>query len=166
MTTIRLSFIIFLSIGMTLACNRVQKPNGLPKLFPCTIVITQNGVPVQGILISLVDPTVTEHWAVSGLTNISGTATIRTHGNFVGAPSGVYKVILSKTEKTGEDDTTSGTLPSQLVPLQIYSLIDTKYNDEATTPLKITVENKKVTETFEIGPAVRILVQTINPNNI
>ncbi|MDR0610799.1 MAG: hypothetical protein LBG58_11865 [Planctomycetaceae bacterium] len=166
MTTIRLSFIILFSIGITLACNRVQKPNGLPKLFPCTITITQNGVPVQGILISLIDPDVTECWTVSGLTNTSGTATIRTHGNFVGAPSGVYKVTLSKTEKTGEYDTMSGTLPSQSVPLQIYSLIDTKYNDETTTPLKITVENKKVIEKFEIGAGVRILIQTINPNNI
>jgi hypothetical protein len=164
MTTIRLSFIILLSIGMTLACNRVQKPNGLPKLFPCTITITQNGVPVQGILVSLIDPAVTEYWAVSGLTNASGTATIRTHGNFVGAPSGVYNVILSKTENSDEHDTILGRSPS--TPLQIFSLIDTKYNEEATTPLKITIENKTVRETFEIGPAVRILIQTINPNNI
>jgi subtilisin-like proprotein convertase family protein len=117
-------------------------------------------------LISLIDPTVTEYWAVSGLTNTSGTATIRTHGNFVGAPSGVYKVILSKTEKTGEYDTISSTLPSQSVPLQIYSLIDTKDNNETTTPLKIIIEDKNVAETFEIGTAVRILIQTINPGNI
>ncbi|MDR1271169.1 MAG: carboxypeptidase-like regulatory domain-containing protein [Planctomycetaceae bacterium] len=85
--------IVFFSLG----CN--GKPDNVPKNFPCTISVTNGATPIDNVFIVLASETGGVEWSMSGITNASGTATIRTsrlgwQGN--GVPAGTYRVTLSK----------------------------------------------------------------------
>jgi hypothetical protein len=160
-------FFIFLIVLIIFSgCNDTKRPDGLPKLYSCKITIRQDKSPVEGVRISLYDGDVSNKWSIGGVTDASGTAVLQTHGQFAGVPSGKFKVVLAKTETEG------GTPSDEFMPtkkqetVRIYSLIDKKYLEESTTTLEINIENKSVTETFEIGPATRILIQTIKPGDV
>ena len=159
---------LFIAISI-IGCSGAPHPDGLPKLYSCTITIKQDGKPLEGAGVQLYDPTVTNRWTVSGVTNASGVAVIRTHGNFVGAPSGRFKVIVSKTVMEGGggyDDTVPQKERKPLEPTRVYSLVGKEYTSRETTPLEIIIDSKKKSETFDLGTAERILIQTIKPGDI
>jgi hypothetical protein len=92
--------IIIISVLFICGCN--SKPADVPQLFPCKITITKDGVPVAGVHAVLGLTSGNSSCAVSGITDSSGTAKIRTSrlgwlGN--GAPAGEYIVIISKEPK-------------------------------------------------------------------
>lgn len=157
-----ISFLVLfvLALGALVGCSRERRPEGFPKLYPCTIQITQEGVPVPGVRVSLVHPELTARWAVGAETDDSGLATIRTHG-FKGAPRGSYKVILSKKETVGRgwigDEYSSY---QGWEDMKIMSLIAQEYESGEETPLEIEVE-RSAHEKFDIGKAERRLVQVI-----
>lgn len=142
-------------------CCFEKKPGGLPKLRSCTITITQEGKPAEGISIMLAPTSGRDcPWAVTGNTNSSGVARIVTHGKYGGAPEGQYKIMLSKQDMDGFDPN-SLERPSAAKPMIIYSLIDTQYTDLNTSPLTIEVGRHGANESFEIGPAVREQIDVI-----
>ena len=157
-----------LLIAITIiGCSGAPRPDGLPKLYPCTITIKQDGKPLEDATVQLYDPTVTNRWTVSGVTNASGVAVMRTHGQFPGAPQGRFKVILSKT--VTESDTIPGdgenAPPKSIGNTRIYSLVGKEYTKHESTPLEIIIENKKRNETCDIGNAERVLIETIKPGD-
>jgi hypothetical protein len=156
----------FLTMIIFSGCQQESQPTDFPKIYPCKITITQNKVPVENIQISLYDNHISNKWSIGGITNTSGVAVIRTHGQFAGVPSGKFKVVLSKIESEGETEVNESMTTRKSETVRIYSLIDKKYLEESTTPLEIIVENKSVSETFEIGTTNRILLQTITPDKI
>jgi hypothetical protein len=161
-------FIFFFLTGSIIfsGCQQKSRPADFPKLYPCKITITQDKIPVENVQISLYDNHISNKWSIGGTTNTSGVAVIRVHGQFFGAPSGKFKVVLSKTESEGGTVVNESTTKRKPEPVRIYSLVDKKYLEESTTPLEIIVENKSVAEIFEIGNANRILIQTIEPDGI
>lgn len=150
---------IFCSL-LLVSCRNDVKPDGLPKLYSCRIGITQDSRPVEGILVSLRDSEQMGKWSISGRTDASGMATIRTHGNFKGVPSGRYKVVLTKNEMEYGPEASPVGGPAWT---KVYSLIEKKYTDLETTPLEISVENKSVTFSFEAGPPVRREITSSGP---
>jgi hypothetical protein len=87
-----------LIVLFSLGCN--SKPANVPATFPCVISVTNGTTPIADVFIVLAPETGGTEWSMSGTTNASGTATIRTsrlgwQGN--GVPAGTYRVSLSKT---------------------------------------------------------------------
>ncbi len=139
-------------------CGR-PKPDGMPKLFPCSVKALQDGVP-------LADATVTFHggddfkWAVSGATDANGVAKIYTHGTYPGAPEGEFKVTITKhvVEKPEVDPNASASLT--ISGGSAYDLVDAQFRTKDSTPLTITVSGKTSAE-FDVGAAVRDAVQAL-----
>ncbi|MFG0262836.1 MAG: carboxypeptidase regulatory-like domain-containing protein, partial [Novipirellula sp. JB048] len=75
----------------------------MPELYPATVTITQEGDGLADATVTLYpeDPAL-RRWAVGGVTDENGTATLRTHVKFPGAPAGRFKVMVNKTVTEGD----------------------------------------------------------------
>jgi hypothetical protein len=147
-------FLIFLLLG----CTRSNRPDGLPKLYPCVITVTQNGDPVADVSVQLISKQ-ESIWPVTGITNTSGNAKLVTYGQFPGAPLGDYTVVFSKTTtvslKQGNEFQSGIT--------EVYSLINVEHTQPETSKLEMSIEKGTNQKTFELGAPVRILTDTIKP---
>ncbi|MDR2439615.1 MAG: hypothetical protein LBE12_09645 [Planctomycetaceae bacterium] len=86
--------VLFLFSGCT------KEPPEFSNLNPVTITVTNNGIPVEGVHVSLSSKTPQSLRACSGVTNTQGVANIQTAirehiGN--GVEAGTYTVVLVKT---------------------------------------------------------------------
>jgi len=145
------------------ACKGEKRPDGLPKLYPCSVKIIQGGAPLAGADVMLVaqDPNLMRR-PTGGTTDESGVAKLNTYG-FAGAPEGSFKVMVVKTETEGavsaEDavkNMESGTLSSE----ERFDLVDQQYRDQTTTPFTLEVKaSGNETKEFDVGEAVRIPVR-------
>ncbi len=144
----------------------------MPPLHPCTISITQDGKPFEGASVRLYSKEV--KFLVSGTTNASGEAVIRTHGEFKGAPEGTYKVVVAKEEKefiepasvtaAREKAKEKGEVFEEPnLPYNLFSYVEDNYTTEDSTPLEITVTKGKNNQTLEAGKVIRISKGKIMP---
>lgn len=149
----------FLCLFLTISgCSKTERPEGLPKLYPCIITITQDNDPVADAAIQLVGDC-SNQWPITGLTNASGTASMVTYGQFPGAPVGEYKIVVKKTVEeiiTPASENKSGTS-------NIFSLVDVQYTKDDKTPLEIRIDAGKNRHALDVGKEVRVLVDTIRP---
>ena len=149
-------------------CSRGRiPPPGMPKLYPCTIAVIQEGE-------ALVDATVKLHsqgepikWTVSGKTDDTGTAVIYTDGYFKGVPAGEYKVTIEKFETVRppkpevmpEDEAQRLALNNRLeAETKAYRLVKPVYETVDSTPLSISVDKKKTEASFDAGKKYRDLI--------
>jgi hypothetical protein len=137
------------------------RPDGLPVLYPVTLVVTQEGKPVADMLISLrsTDPAVT--WAIGSRTDENGHASLRTHGEFNGAPLGKYKVVLDKQENEGYDEYVAAKnrydeAAAAKIDVKLFSCVEEKYNASETTPIEIEITPQSKIIEIDAGPRVRI----------
>ena len=101
----RLSFVLSLIILLCLSgCGGASRPADLPKLYPASITVTQEGKPLAGAMVMLYSTADNFKWSVAGITNSSDTAELKTHGQFPGALLGEYKVTVNKTERPEENE--------------------------------------------------------------
>lgn len=165
---------IVLSVCL-IGCQPNNRPADLPALYPCTITIVQEGVPLSGASISLVridtDTSVPSNsssesnWIPTGATNQSGTAVIYTNARYVGSPLGRFKVIVEK-KQAGESKL--GPPPPEDSPaypaweekmlgeiLPLYTLVEAKYTSVDETPLEIEIKKGKNNLKLDIGAAVK-----------
>jgi len=174
----KLSFVIvflvlFAGVVVTNGCSKQRRPDGMPPIYPCTIVITQEGKPLADASVRLYSNEVMFY--VSGTTDASGSAVIRTHGEFPGAPEATYKVVVSKEEKeyiesaavtaAREKAKEKGEMfeePS--LPFNLYSYVEDQFTKSDTTPLEMTVtKGKNNHQSFEAGKAGRISLGKMTP---
>lgn len=83
-------------------CSSASKPDGFPKTVPCTVKVVDGGKPVPDVSVSLMSSTSLGGVIVSGTTNGSGVATIRSLQAAYsqdGAPEGDYTVRLTYAVK-------------------------------------------------------------------
>ncbi|MDR3111346.1 MAG: hypothetical protein LBU65_16880 [Planctomycetaceae bacterium] len=132
------------------------RPDDLPKLQSVVLTFTQDGQPCDGATVFL-EPVDQNPWGVGGATNSSGVVVFKTHGKYVGAPAGKYKVVVQKIENE-----LSGPAPDpndMYAPqpeTNSYNLVDTKYENAASTPLEIeVVQGTKFAQTFELGKKIK-----------
>ena len=95
-----ISCILLLAAGCT-----QQRPDGLPKLYPVSLRVVQEGKPLDGA--SLVLRTADADalpWTIGGKTDDSGTLVLWTHGKYKGVPAGKFKVVVSKIVNEGEEE--------------------------------------------------------------
>ena len=139
-------------------------PQGMPKLYPCAINITQEDEPLAGAIVKLYPQGDTFHWTVTGKTDETGTAVIYTDGYFKGAPAGEYKITVDKCETVSPP--LPVVLPTNTVALEKlynwqeaetknYCLVEPVYGKTDSTPLSISVDKKKTEASFDVGKKYR-----------
>jgi hypothetical protein len=149
---------IVLLLGVTtmlIAGCGEKLPDGMPKPVPCEIIVTQDGTPLEGALVSL-QPSGDGKWSSVGKTNATGKAAVFTLDRYKGAVPGKYKVVVSKTETesrgpVSSDDVAAGRSTS----LASFDLVEEKYGNPITTPLEIEVVKGTVGYPVDAGKAVR-----------
>jgi hypothetical protein len=135
-------------------CNKHPVPPGLPKLYPCTITITQENQPLARVTVSLILKDGSRPWVIGGSTDDKGIVKVNTQIHFHGAPAGEYKVCLFKTIQEGEPITIPPSNPDavavQIIPS--YYVVDPKYDRYDSTPFEITVSTDGKNKTsFDVG---------------
>ena len=145
-----------------------DRPADMPPLFPCSITVTQDGVPLEGAsvrMVNLSDAAVGNAWTPSGTTDASGVAQMMTNAQYAGAAAGKYRITVEKFE----------TEPSKLGPqppvdspeyeawshrsaaetLAQYALVEAIYSS-SQTPHEIEITKGANDLTIDVGKAVRI----------
>lgn len=145
-----------------LGCSRSNLPKDIPKLYSVTIMLTQENIPLANASVFLY-PTNGTKWNAGGTTGANGKVELWTHGKYYGVSEGRYKIIVNKYEVGPEKPNAerifnkTGNYPMP----DSFSFIDIKYTNLNETPLEITVAKNKRIFSFDLGPAVRVLI----PNN-
>ena len=152
----------FLALGTALllfsGCGGDKgRPKDLPKLHPVSLTITQEDKPLEGAIVTVVSKTPTTYSTASGTTDASGTAKLMTYG-FDGVPTGEYAVLVEKRVTEGAKETTTQEGASMMVGGQVFQYVDPKFTKEKDTTLNLSVGNKAVKETYEVGAAVHELL--------
>lgn len=148
---------LLLPFCLLIGCGE-KGPDGMPALTPLTLQFTQGGKPLADAAIQLIPADPTSRWVSGGGTDQTGKCVVRTHGTYVGAPTGKYKVCVIKNETEGEPEGMDMSNPGQSKPstLKTVSLVDLKFTLPNTTPLELEVtESGEPTQTFELGEPTR-----------
>lgn len=154
----------FVSTG----CLGEKTPPDMPKLYPTTITLTQDGQPcVEASVQLLKKDDLNYKWLAGGVTDETGKCVIKTMGKFNGAPEGDFTVVVYKTVRTESE--TRKTTPTPADPAEAqkwaqkvaeeekeYDYVDTKYKSVSTSDLTISIKSGKNEETIELGPAVQV----------
>ena len=141
-------------------------PPGMPKLYPCTLKITQEGEPLVSAIVKLHSQGEPIAWTVSGKTDETGTVIIFTDGYFKGAPAGEYKITVDKLESvappmpavlpTGEAEL-QALYNKQEAETKEYRLVEPVYCKVDSSPLSISIDKKKTEASFDVGKKYREL---------
>ena len=92
-------FLCLLSFGIVVGCGP-KLPVGMPKLYPVTITVMQDGTPLEGATVVLSGGSGV--WSATGLTDAQGKTNLHTQGQYAGVPEGKFKVAVTKAISEGE----------------------------------------------------------------
>ncbi|MGL4594793.1 MAG: hypothetical protein ACRCUY_08715 [Thermoguttaceae bacterium] len=150
---------------MTLLGCSSNLPEGLPRLYPCTIAVIQDGSPLIDATVVLQSNEPGHIWIPMGTTDATGTATIYTNGRYLGAELGSYKILVSK----GISESSAGPPPPEDSPeypkwtrkasnaeIREYAIVDPLFSDPSKTPHVIEITKKKNAATVDVGKTVKI----------
>ena len=133
--------ICIVSVG---CAGGAKKPADLPKLNPTTIkIVYDDGTPVDNaqVALRLAKSTGGRVWNLTGVSDATGSLTLKTDGQWDGAPVGSYQVMVTK--EVGETaPTDDASVPS------VKRYVAKKYNDPNASGL--TVEIVEGSNTFEL----------------
>ncbi|MDR3110402.1 MAG: hypothetical protein LBU65_12090 [Planctomycetaceae bacterium] len=132
-------------------------PDGMPTLYPCTLVILQEGKPVDDVLVRLYpeDKSLTS-WTVGGISQKNGETVLMTLGEYKGAPAGKYKITAVKTlikDKEGTTLTPEQTAKGESVPQVKTVYVNPKYEAEDSTDLTIEIGAETKLAEIDLGAA-------------
>lgn len=152
-----------LTLAMLLTgCGDKKRPDGLPKLYPCEILVKQDGTPLAGATVMLLSEDGSVTWTVAGGTNDSGVAKIFTHGDFAGAPLGQYKVTITKNVIENAPTPEQLNNPNFAGPMgEAYDYVDLQYKTKASTPLSLEITTGKNSQEYDVGPSIREKVKIL-----
>jgi hypothetical protein len=160
---ISIVILLFLSFSVPFLSGCSSKrvpPQGMPTLYRCSILITQNGQPLADAVVSLHSTSENFPWTINGRTNEKGQAEIFTHGYFKGAPAGDFKVTVDKLETVVPPlPEVMPTSESELAKLynkreeetKEYRLVDVKFTQTESTPFSINVNKKMGVISLELS---------------
>ena len=148
---IALFFTLSAVVALLMGCGP-RRPSDLPRLYPCHLtVLLEDGTPVEDAVVTLVNVISEENsrWFSSGRTDSNGHVTIRTVGEFSGAPAGTYRVSVSKLGYTA----TGRFFDSGEEMYDAFQILDPIFTNTETTPLTIEIKDRAVRETLRVRPA-------------
>ena len=161
-------YVLLTSVGVSLlflaGCGQ-KLPPGMPKLYQTTITIMQDGKPLAGAAVNVVnDDFATNPWTAGGITDANGVISLKTEGQYLGVPAGKYSVSVRKTE--GPEGLELPKNPSSDEEIREYDrimkqiqensfhVVDDQFMDAKNSPLKLEVKGT-TKETFDVSPAVK-----------
>ncbi|GHT44480.1 hypothetical protein FACS189454_01970 [Planctomycetales bacterium] len=162
------NFLFFL-LGFTVAtlsgCGQRGLP-GMPKLYPATLTVFQDGKPLENASVVLINVDPSSTWSAGGQTDANGIVRLQTMGQFKGIPEGTYSVAVSKIEFPDFEhpgDPPYGNAKAMKKydeALKRYEdntflLVDTKYAI-GVSDLKVTVTKANGKVSVDVGPPVHI----------
>ena len=157
------SFIILSLVALLLTgCGGEPRPAGMPKLYPVSITVLQEGTPLAGATVTLVSETPElARWGPMGVTDANGVAIMRTNGRYEGAPLGTFKIVVSKMEREPHPNPEWANLPREdpnsqkydaiELRLKAFNYIEPQYSSIADTPLVIEITAKLKTYMVDAG---------------
>ncbi len=140
-----------------LGCGGQRLPSDMPKLYPVKLTITQKGTPCAGASVFLANEDSNFKWAVTGVTDQTGVAELKTNGSYTGAPAGKYNISVRKDEYVREGESKPGS-PAPITAQ--FQMVEEKYTVPSTSGLSIEIKGK-TNETFDVGEAVKTSVKRI-----
>ena len=159
--------LLLLTASLMTGCGE-SRPAGMPRLYPATITITQEGTPLDGALVQLIpEDSANSSWGPGGTTDASGRVVLQTNGKYKGAPLGEYKVTVSKKEKEPHPNPElQGGQEFRkylaiLKTLKTYSFVEPQYGSIKDTPLNIEITAKEKTYTVDAGKKVKVAVKVL-----
>ena len=159
-----LPLLLLLGFAFT-GCSGETLP-GMPQRFPAQLTVTQEGKPLEGAKIMLINTDTSSTWSGGGVTDKNGVAQVRTMGQYSGIPEGTYTVCVSKVELPDFD------FPNE-VPygdkeaMKEYQKLVKKYEDNTfllvdekfslgRSKLQVTFSKDQSTATVDVSPAIRV----------
>ncbi len=162
--------VVFCAIG----CGGPQKPSDLPDLYPVKLTIIQDGQPLEGATVYLVDTTNTCRFTVGYQTDAKGIADLKTDGKFPGCPAGNFKVVINKkfmpempTGNPPSDPEERAEFDRKIKELndQVAETVDVKFTKASTTPEVIEVTSAGLEKTIDVGEKVHVLLNDISKSS-
>ena len=144
-----LGMLLLMAVG---CAKKSKKPDGLPDLHPLSVkLVYDDGTPVEeaSIQLSNTDKSLTQRWVSGGKTDNQGNAIIRTHGEFPGAPTGNFKVIVNKEEVITDDSSYPPRITAR------YNHVEKQYTTVQNTPLIVDVKPDTKSVELKVGKKVR-----------
>lgn len=155
----RYRYFVLFAIFCCAGCKDSGSPPDLPKLYPCTISVVQEGKPLPGARVELFSVD-SQKYRPAATSDASGNATLMTYG-YPGAPAGKYKILVRKSV---EDDIVygKGAYGEQVINFSnIYNLVENLYGDPKKTPheMEVTSSSMEEPKTVDVGKAIRVKVK-------
>ena len=151
-----------------IGCGGQKTPPDMPKLYPTSVTIVQEGEPVADAIVQFVKKdNLTYKWLIGGRTDAQGVCQLAVNGKYKGAPEGDFVVVAYKTTITESETRKTTPTPEDPAEAQAWAEkvaeeesqldeIDLKYKKFDTTDLTISVVAGKNEATFDVGPKVSI----------
>jgi hypothetical protein len=167
MPKILLLLLIFILTG----CGQ-PLPSGMPPLYPTTLIITQDNVPLSGAtVIAVHEDFASMPYPSGGTTDASGAVELKTNGKFHGVPAGKYIVTVSKLDSdiAIAPDAADTLSPEEYEKLRdkreahFFYVTERKFTRRETSPLRIEVKSGAKTHSLDVGPPVRPKAKTGAP---
>ena len=140
----------------------------MPRLYPASMTITQEGTPLDGALVQLIpEDSANSSWGPGGTTDSSGVVVLRTNGKYKGAPLGKYRVTVSKREKEPhpkpelEGGQEFRTYLAIQRTLKTYSFVEPQYGSIRDTPLSVEITAKEKTYTVDAGKKIKVVAKVM-----
>ena len=171
-TFVSLSTLLFV-VSFIMGCGGQTRPAGMPRLYPASVEVTQEGTPLEGATVTLVseDPEL-GRWVPTGITDTSGVAVLQTNGLYSGAPLGIYKVVIVKRvtephpnpELAGaERGTPEEARYDQLDRARkMFTYVEPQYSSATDTPLTIEVIAGQKAYSADAGKKVQTAAVSAN----
>ena len=166
--TLTSSIVLLLSSILMTGCGEAL-PDGMPRLYPATIIVTQEGIPLAGAMVQLIpEDSANAAWGPGGVTDESGSIVLHTNGKYKGAPLGHYKVTVMKRERephpqpelreAGPHTPEFARFMDIARSLQTYAYVEAQYTVPTDTPLRMEITPRGRTYEVDAGPPVKIAV--------
>jgi len=161
-----------LTVSFVVGCGGQPRPEGMPRLYPVSVEVVQEGSPLEGATVTLVsDDSELGRWAPTGITGVSGVAVLQTNGLYNGAPLGSYKVVIVKRmtephphpELAGADRGT----PEEAKYDQLnrerktFNYVESQYSSIEETPLTVEIVSGQKTYSVDAGKKVQEAVRSL-----
>lgn len=155
----KLALLLFPALLLS-GCGGEKIPDGMPELHPYTILVTQDGKPLEGASIALYATSTSE--VPTGLTGANGKAEMLTR-SFKGVPDGEFKVSVKKEvptpSKYGEtapptDDQMGEWMANRAKEYRpTHCYVDAKFADANSSGVTVTTTGASE-GTVDVGAAV------------
>jgi hypothetical protein len=165
---IRTLIISLLVVCTFSGCSKEPRPAGMPRLYPVSLKIVQEGETLEGAMVQLIpEDSANSSWGPGGTTDASGIAVLQTNGKYKGAPLGKYKVTVSKKEKEPHPNPELAGGPefrqylAVLKTLKTYSFVEPQYGSIKDTPLRVEITANEKTYTIDAGKKIKTVVNVL-----